>query len=344
MNEMAATELPVSGLKILHVCPYASGDRDRVIFSRQDRNNQYFVVEPSTFFQDFGKGKLLGLVSGAARLRRFVSENAIDLVISDNPRIGLIMAFMLRISWSRVRHVIWNFNIARKYTGFKLLLSRIALTGNTHIVVFSRYEKEVYAELFRLDQTRIHFKLYSGPYLDDPRYTGIPPDKKDYIVSAGYSGRDYGSLFKLAAAMPDTPFVVVTLPKAIKDLVKPANVTIVSGIEELEYCRIIANARAFVLPIQKDVIANGQIAIVQAMSFNTLLFVNRLPGVTDYFDDGRNLVELDLADVEKAVLTVRTALGNQRQMAETVANARSFAGANFTVAKDIELVERIAGI
>lgn len=334
----------MSGLKILHVCPYASGDRDRVIFSRTDKNNQYFIVEPSAFFQGFGKGKLPGLASGAARLRKFVTENAVDLVISDNPRIGLIMAFMIRMSWSKVRHVIWNFNIARKYTGLKLLLSRIALTGNTHIVVFSQYEKDVYSDLFRLDKRRIHFKLYSGPYLDDPRYTRISIEKKNYIVSAGYSGRDYKSLFKLAAAMPDTAFVVVTLPKAIKDLVKPDNVTIVSGIEELEYCQIIANAQAFVLPIQKDVIANGQIAIVQAMSFNTLLFVNRLPGVVDYFEGGRNLIELDLANIEKAALIVRAALSSKQQMAETVANARSFAGAHFTVAKDIELVERIAGI
>ncbi|MFZ5604752.1 MAG: hypothetical protein ACOY7J_20045, partial [Pseudomonadota bacterium] len=95
----------MSGLKILHVCPYASGDRDRVIFSRTDKNNQYFVVEPTFFLQDFGRGKLLGLVSGAARLRKFILENAVDLVISDNPRIGLIMAFMIRMSWSKVRHV-----------------------------------------------------------------------------------------------------------------------------------------------------------------------------------------------------------------------------------------------
>ena len=326
---------------ILHICPYATTDVERTIFSRIDSSHNYVLKSPEEISLDFKKGNPIFLsIKGLLKIRRIIKEHNIDVIVSDNPRVGLPVALILKIINRKTKHIIWNFNIAKRYEGIKLLFSRFAI-NNVDIVVFSNHERIAYSEIFKKSLNSIHYKLYSGPYLEDARYQNLNKEKKEYLVSAGYSGRDYEKLFSLAKLAKDYTFIVVTKPVAIQGLEIPDNVKIVGGISEIEYCQYIANAKAFILPIKEDVIANGQIAVVQAMSFETPLIVNNLPGVSDYLIPNSNSLTINFREPEQALIAINDLLANERKSLKMAQNAKEFADSNFTIEKDVLLLSKI---
>ncbi len=326
---------------ILHICPYATTDVERIIFSRIDSSHNYFLKSPEEISLDLKKGNpILLSLKALFKIRKIINEHNIDIIVSDNPRVGLPIALILKLTNRKTKHIIWNFNISKSYKGIKLFFSRFAI-NNVDIVVFSKHERIAYSKIFNKNLSNIHYKLYSGPYLEDARYQNINKEKKEYIVSAGYSGRDYKRLFSLAKLAKNFTFIVATKPIAIQGLEIPDNVKIVGGISEIEYCQYIANAKAFILPIKEDVIANGQIAVVQAMSFETPLIVNNLPGVSDYLKPNSNSLIINFREPEKAIIAINNLLSDRNKSLKMTKTAKDFAKSNFTIEKDALLLNKI---
>jgi len=291
-----------------------------------------------------GRGRLstfLNLMLTALICRTRYRRQKIGLLISGSPRIALAVGLVNRLSGARIRHVVWDFNVHGIYRGLKRTVARFALRDVEKIVVYSNHEKQAYATMLNLPADRVLFKLYSGPYLEDARYQDLPTAKEHYVVSAGFSGRNYRHLAAIAAQLTDVPFVLLTHPDAIKGLSFPANVQILGGIPELEYCRYIARAKVFFLPQANKETANGHIAIVQAMSLRTLLVTNLTPGTRDYLVPGHNCLVYDEQDLPAAAGMIRNALMDGVWREEITHNAYHFARDHFTVEQDVEVLHEV---
>ena len=299
--------MPVSDRpRIIVVAPHVTTDPGRASFYNRDASAAYhgigFVPPPGRF------KKVFGYAATALALRRLVKRVRPELVVFESPRVGLPLAALARLLGRREKMVIWSFNILRPYTGFRRWMARYALGAVDCVIVYSRHEQEMYSRQFGMPGSKVRFKHLSGPYLEDPRYAALLKGaKKPYVVSPGYSGRDFRLLAEVAASAPQLEFVVLAYPSAVGDVVFPSNVRLRHGIPETEYCRYIAEAEVCFVPVGNHQTANGHIAIIQAMSLRTLLFTNATPGTRDYLQDGRNCILFDArsaADVGDRLLEI----------------------------------------
>jgi len=281
----------------------------------------------------------LGLTALLCRVR--YRSRRIDVVISGDPRIALAVGIVHRLTGARVRHVVWNFNTSRIYTGWRRSLARFALRDVDTAIVYSQHERRVYAAMLNLPVERLVFKHYTGPYLEDERYRALPVQKDHCVVSAGYSGRNYRHLAAVAEHLPDVPFFLLTYPAAVKGLSFPPNVQILAEVPELEYCRHIARAKVFFLPLANKETANGQIAIVQAMALRTLLVTNLTAGTSDYLLPDHNCLVYDEQDLPATAAMIRSALADDARREQIVRNAYQYAAQRFTIGHDLEVLQAV---
>ena len=331
-------------MNILIIMNHVLTDPDRVTFYNIDGRHQYIKRGIQRVFKSKNKVfYFLNLVLTAIQLRRHYKRMNVDLIISGNPRIGFVVGAINRISFCKTAHAVWNFNVHHVYTGIKRRLSSFALKQVHYLLVYSRHEQRIYSDMLGLAPERILYKYYSGPYLEDKRYQSLKSaGGEEYVVSAGFSGRDYAFLAAVAEQMPDVTFFVLTYPSVLKNISFGSNVKVISGIPEVEYCRYIANAKLFFLPMKNKETANGHIAIVQAMCLRTPLLTNMTEGTKDYLQPDINSVIFPDGDVKSTAVLVRK-IWTDREWSEKIVNqAYQFARERFTIQKEIEAVEQIA--
>jgi glycosyltransferase involved in cell wall biosynthesis len=317
-------------------------DSNRATFYNIDDHNRYIKSGVKQFFKGTHKvAYFLNLFLTTVKLRWSYKKLNINLIISGGPKMGFFVGMINRFTLCKIDHVIWDFNVQSIYTGIKRWVSKIAFKYVKFIVVYSAHEMRIYSEMIGLPQSRVVYKYYSGPYLDDERYLNLNCIKHNYIVSAGFSGRDYRFLSAVAGKMTDVPFVLLTLPIAIKDIIFSSNVKIISGIPEVEYCRYIANSKLAFLPLKNKETANGHIAIVQAMCLKTPLLTNITEGTRDYLLPGVNSMIFPEGDVESTVEIIRKILSDEKYMLQIADNAYRFAKNHFAIKQDIDALERI---
>ncbi|MCF7972712.1 MAG: glycosyltransferase [Phycisphaerae bacterium] len=330
-------------MKILVIFEHVETDPGRVTFYNRDVTNQYLKANVIKLCPgSHAISNVVNLFLTAVFYRMNYRKFGIDLIVSGNPRIGFFVGAINRLTYARTKHVVWDFNIQKQYGPVIRYLARYALAKVEAVVVYSSHEKKIYAKMLSLPEDKVLFKLYSGPYLEDKRYNSpIKRVKKEYIISAGCSGRDYRYLAKIAKEMVDVKFVVLAYSRALQGISFTSNVQVITGISEIEYCRYIAQARLMVLPIANKETANGHIAVVQAMSLKTLLVVNMTKGVEDYLQPGENCLVIPDDNVEFAVQQIRAALANETRDALIIENAHTFANLHFTIRNDVRLIGKI---
>ena len=327
-------------MKVLVLSSFFYSDPERVSFYTLDRSRLYerMGVKPPRC----GKiGHLRSYAATAWAVRHRAAVTKPDLIVLENPRVGMLVSLFLKLTGVKIPTIIWNLNILQPYYGIKRWFARAALRSANAVVVYSRHERSFYAKHFDLPLERVRFKLFSGAYLEDKRFSHLLQDaKQDYVVSPGYSGRDFHTLAEVAARAPDIHFLVLAYPSAVGGIKFPPNVELRHGLPEVEFCRCIARARVCFLPIANRQTANGQIAIVQAMSLRTLLFTNLTPGTKDYLVDGENCLLYSGEDMDDHARRLTRLYESFETFHEVVWRAYAFARVNFSVKTEIRLIER----
>jgi glycosyltransferase involved in cell wall biosynthesis len=251
----------------------------------------------------------------------------------------MFVHLFLRMTGTTVPTAVLNLNMLQPYRGLKRWFARTALSSVSAMVVASKHEKQVYAEHLQLPTERLRFKLLSGPYLEDHRFAQlIQESKQEYVVSPGYSGRDFNLLREVASRVPQVRFLVLAYPESVEGVRFPPNVQLRYGLPEIEFCRCIARARVCFLPIANHQTANGHIAIIQAMSLRTLLFTNPTPGTKDYLVDRENCLLFSGTDVEEHARRLTRLYESPDSYGDIIERAYTFARANFSIETDIRLI------
>lgn len=334
-------------MNILVISEHVRSDPFRSSFYNIDTTHKYYKKSIRRFIK--GNNKFcyfINLFVTAFICRVKYKSWDIKLVISDNPRIGFLVSIINRLTLCNINHVIWNFNTQSIYTGIKLLIAKYACSSVSFIIVYSEHEKNIYSKMLNIPKSKIIKKLLSGPYLDDDRYIKLSNNstKKDCIVSAGFSGRNYEYLSKIAGRMLDVRFVIIVYPDCLRDIKFTDNIEIVSGISELDYCHYITKAKLFFLPIKNMETANGHLGIVQAMSLRTMLITNITKGTKDYLQPDINCVIYPDGNIEETINIIRQSLRDSVRRQYIVEKAYNFARRNFNVQKDINTLNDIINL
>jgi len=333
-------------MRILVIAEHIADDPERCVFYNIDGQHHYIKRGIDPYSSDNNRiAYYINLFLTVISVRCDYKKLGINLIITHNSaRIGFFVGLINRLTFSSVNHVIWGFNIHKPYTGVKRWISRFAFKHTRCVVVYSTHEKRTYSEMFSIPLNRFIFTYFSGPYLDDDRYRNLKEVPQHHIVSGGFSGRDYEFLSTVAARLPEISFVVLVYPWAVKGISFGSNVTLMTGVPEIEYCRYIANARLFFLPLKNRTTANGHIAIVQSMCYKTPLLTHITEGTRDYLLPNINAEIYTDGDVESAVALIRKMYTNKEDSDRMAEKAFEFAREYFSVESQLVTLDHIISL
>ena len=219
-------------------------------------------------------------------------------------------------------HVAFAFNYTHLPDGRRLDLSHRYFQNVTEFVVFSRYEAELYADLFELPSSRFTF-LPWAMQVPEVASHHPPPFDGAYISAIGGEGRDYQVLAEAMRAAPDLRLAIVARPARIEGIDFPQNVKVFTNLPAPVTWAIAQRSCGMVIPLRTDRTPNGHVTLVGAQLLGVPLAVTRSAGVADYVDTATALLVApqdarDMADAlrnlveDTGAAQTRAALSRQR--------------------------------
>ena len=152
-----------------------------------------------------------------------------SVLVSHLPLAAAATNLARRMICPQVPQVAFAFNLTDLPTGARRLYLARALQGIDKFVVFSRFERTLYADIFRLPAERIHFLPWAmgTPVLgrDNPA-AGLGR----YLCAVGGEGRDYALLIQVMRSLPDIRMAIVARPHSLAGLEVPDNITVFTNL------------------------------------------------------------------------------------------------------------------
>lgn len=168
---------------------------------------------------------------------------------------------------------------------------RVIYADNLRFILFSQYEKQLYASRMGLNPD-CFVSIPYGDWLNQP--AGASPDEQPqepYFFSGGYSNRDYAGLLKAWEGIDRRLVIIGSRNNA--DLYAysqhPANakVTVLLDTPAEVFDRYLRCARACILPFKSDSGAAGQTVALRCMKHRKLIISADITAMREYTDDGR---------------------------------------------------------
>jgi glycosyltransferase involved in cell wall biosynthesis len=190
----------------------------------------------------------------------------------------------------------FTFNFTELPSWFKRRIFGWMLKRADRLVVFSRFERELYAKTFRLSLERLDFIPWavSPPTLESP---DVPVETGRYVCAIGGNARDYATLLKAAARLPQMHFVLVVRPESLRGLTVPANATVHVNIPFGKAMNILAFSDFMVLPLLHSEVPCGHVTLVAAMHLGKAFVITKSAGVKDYVHAESNALEVEAGSV-----------------------------------------------
>jgi glycosyltransferase involved in cell wall biosynthesis len=176
----------------------------------------------------------------------------------------------------------------------RLLYFRFVMSFVDKVICHSKKERERYSELFANGRTEVVY-IPHGTHIHG-REVLPEASTSPYILTAGRSGRDYGTLFEAMAGLPIDLHVVCDNDKPLAGLTIPPNVKVLRNCYDGDYVEQLKNARFVVVPLGVADISAGQMVLLQAMAFNKATVITRTLTVEDYVSDGNEALLVPQGD------------------------------------------------
>lgn len=150
------------------------------------------------------------------------------------------------------------------------------------ILTNSSAEVDAIAERFRMPRSKLAYVPMHTNILE-PR---MCESREGFILSAGFTHRDYDCLVRAAKDIP-APILIVCgegqpLPSPLPD-----NVKVRRNCARKEYLDLLQRCAFVVLPLKPISRATGQVVLLEAMALGKAVIASRVAGVTDHIRDGK---------------------------------------------------------
>lgn len=285
--------------------------------------------DPALTFQSFSSLQPSGLAArfphpiaarlqAAARACRAARRRSDAILFTHLPMMAAVTNLARRVMAPGVPQIAFAFNFTTLRDDTRRRFFARAFRGITEFVVYSTYERELYAEAFGIDPDRL-------VYLPWTMETPVPdPEnpmagKGAYVCAVGGEARDYATFAAAMRARPTLPAAVVARDYSLAGIDMPPNVTVFTNLPASKTWAILAGAEAMVLPLRDDRAACGHITLVAAKLLGIPIIVTDSLGIRDYTDGGRvaALVPPGSAEAIEAALDRLLDDQAQRQQART---------------------------
>lgn len=219
----------------------------------------------------------------------FLQRNRYSHIISWEQFLGLVTVFFMRLF--RVKKAPKMTIMALIYKPKKGLVGRVfewfvrfAVTSDyVHkIIVYSQSEVDYYTEYFGVSRSKFATELLG--VADRPDLRSEPQaERKPYYVAAGRSNRDYDFL-RSAWPKDEKELLIICDVEKNED---SGNIRYLKNCHGDEYLRLLAGARAALVPLKSEKFSSGQLVFLQAAMLGKPVITTPNDTVPDYVDDGQ---------------------------------------------------------
>lgn len=221
---------------------------------------------------------------GAFAAVRELRATAGSVLVSHLPP-ATLAANMLRDRLCPERpHLAFAFNYTNLPQGRRLQLARKGLHSVDTFLVFSRFERALYAEMLGLPIERFVFLPWAAER-PEPDANAALPFEGPYLCAIGGEGRDYATLIAAARLVPQIPLAIVARPHNLAGLSLPDHVRVFRNLPKGQTWALAAGARGMVIPLNSATTPNGHVTMIGAQKLGVPLAVTRSAGVADYVDE-----------------------------------------------------------
>jgi len=270
----------------------------------------------------------------AMAMLAFLRCRQYDVVMSHSEIVGLPLSLLLALLWRRPRHVSVAFYLhgRRNWVWYRLLRSHNRIDK---IILQSRTQYEIGRTRLRIPESGL-LNLESCGYVDIRFFEDRPvlPVNERQVCSAGREFRDFATLVKAAAGLPD---IAVKIDPAspwslhrnyLADEPTPANVEI-CRLELGTIWRLYGESAVVAVPLLPNPISAGSTTLVEAMAMGKPVIVTRSAdgGFAGWADliDGENVILVNPGDVDDMRRAIALLMGDPELRQRIGANGRRWA-------------------
>ena len=231
-----------------------------------------------------GDGARLRRLKACVNATRAAQQAEHPILISHLPIMAAWTNLARKVMARTVPQIAFAFNFTNLPTGMRRHAYAHALSGIEEFVVFSTYEKNLYAEFFGLPAERLHFTKWAmDTPIAGPR-TRIIPDVP-YLCAIGGEARDYALLSRVMQRLPHRQAVVVARPYSVAGFDFPGNVQVHLNLPSETTWRVAVDSVGMALPLRSRETMCGHITVVAAQLLGIPLIATDCLGLSDYVNE-----------------------------------------------------------
>ncbi len=286
---------------------------------------------------------------GWPKLAAFATRSAVRSLVRSRPRptaaiVGShleVLAFSLlqALGFSRsTRLVLLGFIFTQRSSNLVNALRRayfrFVFRYADLAICHSSLEATQYQAVFKGCRTRFVYMPY-GMHVagtGESRRTAKSDNARPYILSAGRSGRDYGTLLAAVDGLDIDVHIVCDRDAPLAGLTVPKSVTVLKDCYDSDYIEQLRDCLFVVVPLSVHDISAGQMVLLQAMAFEKASIITKTETIEEYVRDG---VESLLVEQGNAVAlrdAILRLMENRPLMAHLAANGRQAFEQRFSMA------------
>ena len=246
------------------------------------------------------------------------------VLVSHMPRMAAATNSVRRVLCPHVPQIAFTFTFTELPEGRDRGRLRRALRGVQEFVVFSEYERQLYANHFDQPVERMHHLPWA---MEPPRPGPVNPvgEPGTYLCAAGGEGRDYRLLAEAMRARPSDRMVIIARPHSVEGISLPDNITLLMNRPWPEFWRIVADSAGLIIPLRSETATCGRMTMVGAQLLGVPIAVTRSVWMAEYVPSSEFAHLLPAGDRLAMVEAIGALIGDLEGRSAMADRARAFA-------------------
>jgi glycosyltransferase involved in cell wall biosynthesis len=224
-------------------------------------------------------------------LRRI--RKAREIITIGPPAISIALLLKLGLLPS-CRRVYWFglFIHHPRWIRFSHYIFRILDSRRIRYVLFSNFEKMLYAKAFSISEDKFFYVQYgdlSGQRIvpDDKVNVVKEIDVGGFYFSGGYSNRDYLSLIEIFRTLPYKLVIIcASMNTEIDESAMPPNIKVLRDVPSELFDVYVKASKACIIPIAHDTGAAGQSCLLRYMMYKKIIIATDTGIICEYVANG----------------------------------------------------------
>lgn len=267
-----------------------------------------------------------------------------DVIITANIHAAQMIGFLRKMfSIKAPKHIVLELMLDESSSSFKWNVKRIfqrfIFSSVNKIIVSSSDEVIAYSQRFNLPKNKFKFILFHTNVIE-PMLIQSP---KNYILSAGRTGRDFQTLIEAAKTLP-MQCVVIADQESVQGIDIPENVDLLTDIPRDHYIKILKECYFVVVPLHNLIKSTGQVVILEAMALGKPVIATDVVGTRDYIDPGVTGFLVPPYDPKALQKTIDRLVNDDFLHKKLSRNAMEFVLKNATFDLYVKNILKVAGL